>query len=78
MVLKENMELVDDFKTNSNYKVMKRTEHNAFAAVEMETVEGEGQEVDEDALQLYLEDLAAVEDAEEGGQEEEEQDTEEQ
>ena len=50
----------------------------ASVAIWPRTVEGEGQEVDEEALQLYLEDLAVLEDAEEGGQEEEEQDNEEQ
>ena len=65
MVLKENQDLVDDFKRNSSYK-LKRTDHNAFAAVEMEAVEGEGEEEDEEGLQLYLEDLEADESAEEG------------
>ena len=72
MVLKENQDLVDDFKRNSLYK-LKRTDHNAFAAVEMEAVEGEGEEEDEEGLQLYLEDLEADESAEEGEEEDAEE-----
>ena len=64
MILKENQELVDEFKMSSMYK-LKRTDHNAFAAVEMEALEGGEQEEDEEGLQLYLEDLEADEDAEE-------------
>ena len=55
MVLKENQELGDDFKKSSQYKIG-RTDHDAFAAIEVEALEGDGKEVEED-LQLYLDDL---------------------
>ena len=63
IVLKENLQLVEDFKRNSLYKLPK-SEHNAFAGVEMDAVAGEGPAVDEEELELYLDDLAAEEEGE--------------
>ena len=63
IVLKENLQLVEDFKRNSLYKLPK-SEHNAFAGVEMDAVAGEGPVVDEEELELYLDDLAAEEEGE--------------
>ena len=55
--------MVEDFKRNSLYKLPK-SEHNAFAGVEMDAVAGEGPAVDEEELELYLDDLAAEEEGE--------------
>ena len=54
---------MEDFKRNSLYK-LPRSEHNAFAGVEMDAVAGEGPAVDEEELELYLDDLAADEEGE--------------
>ena len=72
IVLRENLALVEDFKANSLYQVQKG-EHNAFDGVEMEAVAGEGQEEDEEGLELYLEDLEAEQEAAEGAEEDAEE-----